>query len=343
LIQGYVVEDNQATITAAQQEEIIGRLSDKLKSYYVFPDIADQICANLEKHLQEGDYSDIHEPEFFAYALTTHLQELNHDEHLWVKWHPEPLPDGNEVLYLDQTWKEEQQQTARLDNYGFYKLERLPGNVGFIDLRKFEQVEWAGETAVAAMNFLTGMSALIIDLRECLGGDPEMVALVSSYFFGEGSIHLNSIYWHDEDRTQQYWTLPYVPGKRFDDKPVYLLVSKNTFSGAEEFAYNLQTRKRATLVGQTTGGGAHPGASYRLDPHFEAFIPVGRAINPVTNQNWQGSGVHPDVAVPPEQAFDAAYRLALKAVIASLSEPLYLPFAQLLQEAQSALEQLQTD
>jgi hypothetical protein len=337
------VEDNQATIAASQQEEVIDHLSEMLKSYYVFPDIAEQICANLERHLQDGDYSGIHEPEFFAYALTTHLQEINHDEHLWVKWHPEPLPDENEALYLDQTWKEEQQYAARLDNYGFYKLERLPGNIGYFDIRKFEQVEWAGETAVAAMNFLTNTSALIIDLRECIGGDPEMVALVSSYLFGEGSVHLNSIYWHDEDRTQQYWTLPYVPGKRYGEKPVYVLVGKNTFSGAEEFAYNLQTRQRANLVGQTTGGGAHPGASYRLGLHFEAFIPVGKAINPVTNQNWQGSGVLPDVTVPPAQAFNVAYRLALKAVIASLGEPISGPFARLLQEAQSALEQLERD
>ena len=134
-----------------------------------------------------------------------------------------------------------------------------------------------------------------------------MIALVCSYLFGEEPLHLDSIYWRDEDITQQYWTLPYVPGKRFGDKPVYVLVSKVTFSGGEEFAYILKTRKRATLIGEKTDGGAHPGASYRLHPHFEAFIPIGCTINPVTGTNWEGSGVTPDISIAQEQAFKAAY------------------------------------
>ena len=154
---------------------------------------------------------------------------------------------------------DEQSQKAKLDNYGMHKVERLPGNVGYIELRQFHNTEWGGDTAVAAMNFLANASALIIDLRNCLGGNPGMVALVSSYIYGEEPVHLNSIYWRNDDATQQYWTLPYIPGKRFGDKPVDVLISKTTFSGGEEFAYNLKNRQRATLVSETTGGGAHTG------------------------------------------------------------------------------------
>ncbi len=166
-----------------------------------------------------------------------------------------------------------------------------------------------GDTAAAAMNFLANTDALIIDLRQYLGGYPGMTALISSYLFGEEPTHLNSIYWRDEDVTQQYWTLPYIPGKRFGDKPVYVLISKVTFSAGEGFACNLKTRQRATLVGEKTDGGAHPGASYRLHPHFEVFIPVGRAINPIPNANWEGVGVLPDIAVSQVQALKVAYRL----------------------------------
>jgi C-terminal processing protease CtpA/Prc len=187
------------------------------------------------------------------------------------------------------------------------------------------------------MNFLAHTNALIIDLRQCRGGNPGMVALISSYLFDGEPLHLNSLYWREEDFTQQYWTLPYVPGKRYSDKPVYVLTSPATFSAGEEFAYNLQTRQRATLVGATTGGGAHPGSPYRLHPHFEVFIPVGRAINPVTNDNWEGKGVIPDITVAQEKALNVAHRLALETIIENCGKPTSVPLKRLLAEAQAAL------
>jgi len=114
----------------ATQTEIIKRLSERLTACYIFPDVAEQICARLQEHLAAGDYADIVEGEFFALALTFHMQEINHDEHLWVRWHAEPLPDGDGPLRLNQEWQDERRLEARLDNYGLYKVERLPGNVG---------------------------------------------------------------------------------------------------------------------------------------------------------------------------------------------------------------------
>jgi C-terminal processing protease CtpA/Prc len=192
------------------------------------------------------------------------------------------------------------------------------------------------------MNSLARSSALIFDLRHCTGGYPDMVALILSYLFGEEPVQLNSMYWRDDDTSQEYWTLPQVPGKRLADEPVYVLIGPETFSGGEEFAYDLQALQRATLVGEKTDGGAHPGASYRLHSHFEAFIPIGRAINPVTGTNWEGTGVLPDVAVPAEQALDTAYRLALEAVIESLGEPSSGALEALLREAQAALETVES-
>ena len=134
--------------------EVIRSLSEKLRTYYIFPDVAEKICVGLQKHLDNGDYDDIAEEEFFAYALTIHMQEICHDEHLWVKWHAEPLPDGEAALRLSKEWSAEQQLQARLDNYGFYKVERLAGNVGYVDIRYFHRPAWGGDIAVAAMNFL---------------------------------------------------------------------------------------------------------------------------------------------------------------------------------------------
>ena len=336
------MEPKQVVLDSSTKTEIIQDLSEKLKATYIFPDIAEKICDGFQKHLEEGDYREITEGRFFAYALTMHMQEVCQDQHLWVKWHPEPLPDQEGSNVHIQEWMDEQRLEAELDNFGIHKVERLPGNVGYIDLHQFHKAEWGGAAAVAAMNFLENTGALIFDLRNCLGGDPGMIVLISSYLFGEEKVLLNSIYWRDEDITQQYWTLPYIPGKRFYDKPVYVLISKVTFSGGEEFAYNLKSRQRVVLVGEKTGGGAHPGASYRLHPHFEVFIPVGRAINPITNENWEGSGVLPDIYVSQEQALKVSYRLALKSIIESIGEPVSGVYSQLLKEAQTALEDLET-
>lgn len=325
------------------QAEIIENLSGKLLTCYIFPEVAEQICACLQEHLENGEYADITEGAFFALALTTHLQEVNHDEHLWVRWHVEPLPVEEGQLRLNLEWQEQRQLEARLDNYGLYKVERLPGNVGYLDIHYLHRPAWGGDTAAAAMNFLADTNALIIDLRQCTGGFPGMIALICSYLFDEQPLLLDSIYWRDDDITQQYWTLPYIPGRRYGNKPVYVLTSRVTFSGGEEFAYILKSRQRATLIGDKTDGGAHAGASYQLHPHFEAFIPIGRTINPVTGTNWEGVGVSPDISVPQEQAFNAAYHMALQSILASLGESPSGSFQALAEEAQAALKNLRAN
>lgn len=327
-------------IDDATQAAIVNCLCEKLKACYIFPEIAEQISARLQQHLADGEYADITEGEFFAYALTFHLQEVNHDEHLWVRWHPEILPDDEGLLRNNPEWQAEQKLAAMLDNYGIYKVERLPGNVGFIDIRYFHRPEWGGDTINAAIDFLANTAAWIVDLRNCRGGYPGMIALFCSDLFGAQPIHLNSIYWRDEDILQEYWTQPAVAGRRLADLPVYLLISQATFSAGEEIAYTLKNLQRATLVGETTGGGAHPGASYRLHPHFEVFIPIGQVINPITGTNWAGSGVKPDISALPEQAFKIAYRLALESIIKSLGNSPFKPFKAFFEEAKTALQEL---
>ena len=313
-------------------KEIIQSLSEKLRANYIFPDIAEQICAALEKHLQNGEYNDL-DGEFFALALTMHMQEVNHDEHLWVRWHDEPLPEDDGQLRLNAAWQEEQKRKARAENFGFGKVARLTGNVGLLEIHHLHRPEWGGESAHAVMASLADTDALIVDLRSCTGGYPGMSALILSYLFEEERILLSRIYWRDDDTTQEFWTLPQLPGPRFGAKPVYVLTSRTTFSAGEGFAYILQNRKRALVIGEKTDGGAHPGASYRLHPHFEAFIPIGRTIDAITGTDWEGVGITPDISVPQEQAFDAAYYLALKKILASHPT----------EEANAALKELETD
>lgn len=320
--------------------KIIRILSEKLRAYYIFPDTAEKICAGLQTHLDNGDYNDLTEGEFLAYALTTHMQEICQDEHLWVKWHAQSLPDA-ETLRTNEKWNENQQLHAKVNNYGFYRVERMAGNIGYVDIRYFHRPSWGGDIAVATMNFLTNMNAIIIDLRKCSGGYQGMISLISSYFLGREPVHLCDVYWRDDNTTNHYWTLPYVPGHTLDDKPLYLLVSKETFSAGEGFAYDMQARKRAIIIGEKTDGGAHPGTSYRLDEHFEVFIPIGYLTHPITKQNWEGIGVTPDVQTKPEKALTVAYKMALELIIESLRNSTLEPFMALLAEAHEAYKELE--
>jgi retinol-binding protein 3 len=299
-------------LNAATQTEILANLFQKLSTCYIFPDAAEEICRNLQFHIDAGEYIDIVEGEFFAYALTTHLQEVNHDEHLWVRFHPDPLPDDDGPFHQNQIWRDKQYREAKQNNFGIHKAEILPGNIGYLDIHYFSRPAWGGETIIESMKLLADTDALIIDLRKCLGGYPGMIQLLCSYLFGEEPIHLSSVYWRDEDLTQQYWTLPYIPGKHYIDKPVYLLISKTTFSAGEGFAYILKTRQRATILGEKTDGGSHATTSYRLHPHFEVSMPIGRMIDPLTEDDWEGTGIFPDKEMSPELAFDHAYKLARK-------------------------------
>ena len=200
-------------------------------------------------------------------------------------------------------------------NCGFNKADILEGNVGYLKFDFFADPRICGRTVVAAMSFLANTDAIIFDLRENGGGDPKMVSLVSTYLFAERT-HLNDLWTRKGDITDQYWTLPYVPGKRLDGKPAFVLTSSNTFSGGEEFTYNLKTLKRATIVGETTGGGAHPVRGHRITEHFSIGVPFARAINPITHTNWEGTGVEPDVKVPAADALTTAKKLAAEKLAA---------------------------
>jgi Peptidase family S41/N-terminal domain of Peptidase_S41 in eukaryotic IRBP len=204
---------------------------------------------------------------------------------------------------------------GQLGNYGIRRVERLDGNVGYLDVRSVAMPADAGPAITAAMELVAGTYALIIDLRHNGGGSPEGVVFWCSYLLTERPTHLNDIFHADTGETRQFWSLPYVPGTRYVDRPVYVLTSSHTFSGGEDFCYTLQALGRAELIGETTGGGAHPTRPFPISQAVHIGIPFARSINPITGTNWQGTGVVPDVAVPEDEAYDVAYAKALRHVL----------------------------
>lgn len=300
------------TIDAGQREKVIGDVRQALREQYVFPEVATRMADDLGARLERKQYDEVTGSKEFARRLTEDLQAICRDKHVRVRY-VGPPPPGEAGRPGPRA---EMEKRMLESNCGFERLERLAGNIGYLDLRAFPPVELAGDLAEASMNFLARTEGLIIDLRQNGGGTPEMVQLLCSYFFGAEPVHLNDLYFRPMDETREFWTLADVPGKRYLDRPVFLLTSSRTFSGAEEFAYDLQNQKRVTIVGETTGGGANPGGSVRIAAGFEVFVPMGRAINPVTGTNWEGKGVEPDVKCDAVGALERAHELVLLKLIA---------------------------
>jgi hypothetical protein len=312
-------EPPDMTIDAAARTEVIDGVLKKLNEAYVFPEVAKKMEQAIRERVQKKEYDSVTSASKFAQTLTTHLQEVSRDKHLRVHYSNDPLPPETPRRGPSPEERERFLSFMKSINFGFEKVERLSGNVGYLDLRGFTDADMGGDTVVAAMNFLANTDALIIDLRQNGGGSPAMVALISSYLFREPT-HLNDLYWREGEQTRQWWTAPYVPGKRYGDKDVYILTSNRTFSAAEEFTYNLKNLKRATIVGETTGGGAHPGGPSRVNAHFAVWVPRGRAINPISKTNWEGTGVEPDVKVPANEALKTAHLAAVNKIAEKTSD-----------------------
>ena len=314
-------EQPDLTIDAATRTQVIDAILKRLNDSYVFPEVAKKMETSIRERVNKKEYDQITSAKQFAMTLTKDLQAVSNDKHLRVRYSHSPIPERGPRREPTAEERDQRKRDLNWMNHGFVKVERLRGNIGYLEFLNFADEELGADTVAASMNFVNGTDALIIDLRGNGGGNPAMVALICSYLFGPEPVHLNDLYWREGDRTDQFWTKKEVAGKRYLNKDVYVLTSKRTFSGAEEFTYNLKNLKRATIIGETTGGGAHPGGMFRMSQHFGAFVPTGRAINPITKTNWEGTGVAPDVAVPAEQALVVARLMALKKSLTSLANP----------------------
>jgi C-terminal processing protease CtpA/Prc len=285
-----------------------------VRDHYIFPDKAAELSAAVGARIDAGAYDDL-DDESLASRVTADFQETCADQHLRLLVRPADLHGATTEAEEIAAWNESQ----RISNYRIAEVRRLDGNIGYIDLRGVTSPDAGGPAIAAAMELVARTEALIFDLRKNRGGDPDGVQMWNSYLFPDSDTHLNDIYDGQTRRTRQFWTLAYVPGRRYLDRPVYLLTSNLTFSAGEEFAYNLQAQRRATLIGQVTRGGAHPTARFPVSATMEVAVPNARSVNPLTGGNWEGTGVVPDVEATVERTFDIAYGMALTHVATTSS------------------------
>lgn len=302
-------------VDEADRTRVIDGAVKALNEFYVFPGVAKKVSAKLRTQQQHGAYRNITDGEIFAIRLSDDLVALSGDKHLGLDFFTEVLP-----VEAPASRPHPDPRLLAERNCGFEKAEHYSPNIGYLKLDFFDVPEQCAATAIAAMNFLADSDALIVDLRANHGGAPHMAVLISSYLFDERT-HLDDLYDRGQNSIEQLWTFPHLPGRKFAGKPVFVLTSARTFSAGEQFSYDLKALKRATLIGETTGGGAHTMAPHRIDDHFVIRVPFGRFINPVTKTDWEGMGVEPDVKVSAAEALDVAKKLAAEEISKSRLHP----------------------
>ncbi len=295
---------DDAKLDAGDRHRVIEGVNRNLKAHYFDREAAQKIADALLADEKNGEDNAASDGAAFAEMLTRQMRDLSHDMHLEVVYSRDKLPDhpGTPTPESQARYR----QGLERENCTFETVKILPHNIGYLKLNSFPDVSICRATAVSAMTSLNGTDALIFDLRDNRGGYPEMVMLIAAYVFERPEY----MYSPREAPTEHMWTQSPVAGNRLGDKPVYVLTSGTTWSGAEQFSYDLKMLKRATLVGEKTRGGAHAGVFYRIDDHFGIGIPEVRAVNPFSKMDWEGVGVEPDVKVKAADALETAERLA---------------------------------
>ncbi|HEX9919791.1 MAG TPA: S41 family peptidase [Pyrinomonadaceae bacterium] len=348
-----MAEQADMTIDAATRTQVIEGTLQHLRAGYVYPEVAARMEQAIRERAAKKEYEGTTSAKALAQTLTQHLQAVSRDKHLRVNYRAAKLGDGDmpgvrivrrapeggggspadnaggRRIIREPGGPETPAGGAPVvrraggggageaaGNLGLEKVETLGGNVGLLEFSMFDGSDEASEKVSEAMNRLADTDALIIDLRRCRGGASRTITFLMSYFFDK-SVHLSDAYDRIADRTMESWSLAEVPGRRYGQKDVYILTSNFTFSAAEDISYTLKNLKRATIVGETTGGGAHPVMGRRLNDHFFVMVPYARYISPVTKTNWEGTGVEPDVKVPAAHALKVAQLAALKKISAN--------------------------
>jgi len=300
-------QDHIVELTKGEKETIIAKTCSLLKKFYVIPEMAEKMAIHINKLHKKGTFKNIVQPEDLAKQLTRELRLLCNDKHLhmYLGSNPERRDVDHKLRRILG------QLSEKRKNYGLDRIQIYEGNVGYMSIHSVMHSKEAMMKVDSAMTFLSNTDAIIFDLRVNNGGDEAYMAHLFSYFF-EKPTHINSLYWRSRDRTDEIWTGGEVPGKKMVDVPLFVLISKNTFSGGEAFAYELQTLKRAVIIGEVSAGGANPSSTWVVYKNLRISIPHGRAISPVTGTNWEGVGVKPDIVVSADKALKMALKEAKK-------------------------------
>lgn len=294
-----------------QKAEVLKNVILELNKSYIDESKAIEMADYLNENIWNGNYDSIENAVEFAFVLTRDMRSVSKDLHLELFYSDQPL-ESESTAVNDETYLKD---LLANNGHGVRQKKILAGNIGYLEIPFFGPITHCADSLFKAMDFVKDTKALIIDLRECRGSmDPDMIPLFSGYFFDK-PVHLFDFENRAKQSTKQMWSAAYVPGKKYLDKPVYILTSGRTFSGGEEFAYDMKHLKRATVIGQVTKGGANPKFPVQLAENFIMTIPMERSVNAITKTNWEQVGVQPDIPVNSSLALSESQILAVKDIL----------------------------
>lgn len=301
---GYSQQMN--SINKKETITIVDTCLSAFEKHYIYPDVVVEIREYLKQKIEKNQYSDITNKLDFTKQLRKDFRHVTKDRHIWIDI-MENILITDKAVPIEEIIKEKKK-----NNFGFVEFKWLDGNIAYLLIDGFNDIEYAKETAIHAMGMLANSKIIILDFRNNHGGHGNMVHFISSYFY-EDKTQLNSLYFREADSLAEAWTDPNITGKKLLKQKVFILTSKNTTSAAESFTYTMKHYNRATIVGEYTRGAAHWKETFKF-PDLGIFleIPVARPINPITKKGWEGEGVKPDVQVLADEAFEKAIELALE-------------------------------
>lgn len=316
----FTFSQNALVLNSKSRADIVTTISELLLNNYVFADTALKMSNCIKKKLAQGAYDKITEPVAFSDALTIDLYSVYRDGHLLVSYVPQQNTPPQAVQAVPVT-NDDPMQSMKDANFGLKKTEVLPGNIGYLAIDRFwMDTIYGKETLKSALQFVANTRALIIDVRNCGGGSQDAVNLLCGYFL-EKATHINDMYDRAAKTTTEYWTRPDKSFTKMTNKPLYILINSKTFSAAEEFCYDMQCIKRASIVGEISGGGAHGTFSRDAGFGFVLALPYSTAINPITKTSWEKVGVKPDIETSSAKALEKAEMLILDSLMSSTTAP----------------------
>lgn len=318
MLSNLVFAQTNNKLNSSLRSETIKQLSVMVNDLYVNPELGTKMSNQLTTNLQKGKYDSIDSFEQLGTVLTNDLFQIAHDRHLRTFYSPSTVAIIKKAISEKrQDWIKDILDDGSKTNYWFQNTKMLPGNIGYLRLNRMERLDLSSETAIAAMKFLSNSDYIIIDIRNNTGGWPSTAQFLASYFYQEiDNINLFEEHFRKDNKIIQYRSLPYIPGKRMDKTPLYILISTNTYSAAEIFAYSLQKLGRAVIVGEKSNFGVHAtGGPQILNDYYMVQMPISDVISPITKISCEGIGVEPDIKTESKDALNKTIEIILDKII----------------------------
>ena len=291
-------------------QEAVSGIAKLIEINYVYPGKGKQIAAYLLGEHKKGTFAKCSSWKMFDSLATHHLQTFSHDGHLYVRNDPETVKnlldkkaDTSEAFSYDLFYYG---RKAIESNYGFSEVKVMDGNTGYIKVSEINISYKSLPVLFAAMRFVAGTKALIIDLRGNGGGGSDVGAVFESFFLDRNVPLLEFKSRHGESKLER--TVTWLTEPKYE-RPLYILVDNGTASAAEAFAYALQMHKRAVVVGRPSAGGAHMNSWYAVNEQLYVSVSTAAPAKPGTEESWEQKGVQPDYLAEKGKEIETVLRL----------------------------------